>query len=102
MIFIFYRPEDFDLAGMDQSWDSSQWVDVSATDGGDNIPQFDGTGDDKYGKPFSLLIISIVFDELCLYFHSNHAYETFIKWMVTMHGSVICLPLSHSMHEFVL
>lgn len=37
----------FDLAGMDQSWNSSQWVDVGTTAHSDDdlLPQLDGTYD---------------------------------------------------------
>ena len=44
------KAEDFDLEGMDQSWNSSQLLPVSANrESDDSLPQLDGTGDDKTG-----------------------------------------------------
>ncbi len=45
---------DFDLGGMDQSWNSSQWVAVEADKDGqdqseDELPQYDGPADNKAG-----------------------------------------------------
>ena len=52
-----YRLDDFDLEGMDTSWNSSQWVDIkksdrngsNESDNSDTLPQFDGPADHKTG-----------------------------------------------------
>ena len=49
-------PKEFDLAGMDQSWNSSQWVDVSTNQPAEDIPQVDGAADNKPG----LIILHIL------------------------------------------
>ena len=46
---------EFDLEGMDSSWNSSQWLDVGLDKKDDveeepGIPQYDGPADDKAGK----------------------------------------------------
>lgn len=52
---IYCRVEDFDLEGMDLSWNSSQWVDVnkseqlSDSDNSDTLPQLDGPADHRPG-----------------------------------------------------
>ena len=43
------RTCEYDLTGLDDTWLSSQWLDVIGQTTPDDIPQYDGPGDVKTG-----------------------------------------------------
>lgn len=61
LCFLFSKGEElnFDLEGLDTTWNDSQAVDVSDDDEDLKIPQFDGANDEK-PKPGEIFLFNLL------------------------------------------